>query len=205
MPNVRQRLVVLGNRDEARRVFRSLRGKRGTPNELFDLNRVEPMPPSIKRLRKLEEMEAIQAAHASPEKLQAYRERREVAESRAWLDTGFDSALEWAENCWGARWNVFDITFMEARQKDEESRLLFSSDAKPIFPIIKKISLRYTNVMLELTFADEAGLFLGVAHYAAGRGLCKSYEWDSEHGEALRARVWERLQGEVLEAVELVN
>jgi hypothetical protein len=186
-------------------VFRSLRGKKGTPNELFDLNRIEPMPSSIRRLRKLEEMEAIQAASISPEKLQKYQVRRKVAESRAWLDTGFDSALEWAENYWGARWNVFDITFIEARQKDEEPRLFFSSDARPIFPVIRKISLRFTNVMLELTFADEAGLFLGVAHYAAGRGLSKSCEWDSDYGEELRTRVWERQQEDVLEAVGHIN
>lgn len=202
---VRQRLCALGNRDQAREMFKYIRGKKGTENELFDLNKVAPMPRTIRQLLKLSAPEAIAAARATPEALQRYTERQQTAMSRAWIDTGLDDAAEWMETYWGSARNVWGVDFIETVRAGEPDARLFFYSCKPIFPIVRELSNRFGEVLLELTFADQGEEFVGVAHYASGRGLCKEADWYSERGDKLRARLWEHPEDDVVEEGMLVN
>src|SRR5947199_120571 len=91
-------------------------------------------------------------------------------------------ANEWMETYWGTARNVWGVEFIETVRAGEPDMRLFFYSSKPIFPIIRELSDRFPNVMLELTFADEGEEVVGVAHYACGRGLCKGADWRSERG-----------------------
>lgn len=203
--NVRQRLCALGNRDQARKMFRYIRGEKGTENELFDLRKVVPMPRTIRHLQKLSAPEVVAAAHASPEALKRYTERRQTAMSRAWLEWGIDDATEWMETYWGSARNVWGVEFIETARRGEPDMRLFFYSTKPIFPVICELSSRFGEVLFELTFACDAEEYAGVAHYASGRGLCKGAEWRSERADQLVWRLWEHPESDVLEEGVLVN
>lgn len=201
---MRQRLCALGNREQAQEMFKAIRGRKGGPNELFDLNKIAPMPRSLAALQKLHEPERIAAARATPEALRKYTERVQIAASRAWLATGYDSADEWMSDFWGATRNVWEVEFTEAARAGEPDMRLFFYATGPIYPIVREMSGRYREVLLELTFACDSEELVGVAHYADGRGLCKPAEWRSERGDRLLARLWEHDDDLVEEGV-LVN
>lgn len=203
---VRQRLCALGDRSEARKAFEFIRGKKGEPTELFDLSTVVPVPRAIRALEKLTSPEMTAAARATPEAIKRHTERVQIAASRSWLATGFDSASEWLENYWGTPKNVWGVERCETMRKGEpDVRLFFYSYKRPIYAVVRELSCRFTNVMFELTFADEVEEFVGVAHYVAGKGLGKEADWCSEHAEMLRARLWEHPEDDIVQEAMMVS
>jgi hypothetical protein len=186
---IRQAMSILGDPEERRSVFEFIRGDIGTPNELFDLNAVIPMPESVKKTLGFATIEAINKARQSRETFTEFEQRRHDASATAWIETGYDCAQEWAEHTWGAQCNVYAI---ERREEigDLNEQLVFSSHRQAIFPVIKEISRLFPEIMVELVFGNEEERFVGRAHFVAGRGLCLESEWDSDSGKRIRSRLW---------------
>jgi len=186
---IRQAMSFLGNREERRRAFEFIKGEIGTPNELFDLNAIIPMPESVRKMLEFATGEAPDEARKSTKTLAEFERRRHEASAAAWVETGYDCAEEWARHAWGAECNVYAI---ERRDEigDLNEQLLFSSHRQAIFPVAKAISRLFPEVMVELVFGNEKQKFVGRAHYVAGRGLCLESGWDSDAGKIIRARLW---------------
>jgi len=109
------------------------------------------------------------------------------------------------ETYWGTARNVWGVEFIETVRAGEPDMRLFFYSSKPIFPIVRELSDRFPNVMLELTFADEGEEVVGVAHYACGRGLCKGADWRSERGDQLVWRLWEHPEDDVIQEAAMVS
>jgi hypothetical protein len=182
-------MSILGNHEDRRRVFEAIRGTPGTPNELFDLNAIIPMPESIRKMLEFATGEAPDEARKSPKALAEFERRRHEASAAAWVETGYDCADEWARHSWGAECNVYAI---ERRKEigDLNEHLVFSSERQAIFPVAKAISRLFPEIMVELVFGNAEEKFVGRAHYVAGRGLCLESGWYSDAGKMICARLW---------------
>ncbi|MDT7688477.1 MAG: hypothetical protein QOE46_1236 [Acidobacteriota bacterium] len=183
--HVTQHLIVSSDPEQVREVIEHIKGAPGTPNELFDLNRIIPMPDVVRRTAELASLDVARQVQTKAD-YDVLLKNLAAAQYKALCETGFLTWHEWSLEYWGTIHNVFGVRRVEGKPNE----LRFKSAHAPIVPALLFLSSRFPLVEIELEYLHEDERFIGRSFLRCGEIEYHFYAWDDAEAQELRARLW---------------
>lgn len=182
--HIKQHLIVRAKHKDVLKVMNHIKGFPLTGNALLDLNKIVPMPPTVKITAELENLDII-INHYEQQECEAHRQRIANAEAVCKEQTGFAGWHDWSMAHWGCKGNAYWIKPM-IRTTNE---LTFHTSTLPAFAAMQTLSTQFTEIVIELEYIDTSRMVIGRALFADGDGCDGSLCWESLEAKALRQRL----------------
>jgi len=183
--HVTQHMTITGTPDHVREVIEHIKGAPDTPNELFDLNAIVPMPDIVRRTAVLT---CRFASARLPIKVDRNKPFKHLVEAQFECrhQTGHLNWYYWSLDKWGTTCNVFAVEAIAGKQGE----LCFKSHETPIVPALLALSKLFPPIKIQLEYIDEGGRFIGRSLISDGELEYHFYGWDDPEAQELRARLW---------------
>ena len=161
MPNhISNILAVSGNKASVKVVFDFIRGD---GDQLFDFNKVIPMPEDLNidscslgewGLRYVRDNDREAAAHLDT--LTPEDRAKAISLGQRYLYNierfGHTTWYDWCRANWGTKWNAY---YFNEEVEGEDDQIQFSTAWSAPIPVIEKLSAMFPDLDFELTYADE--------------------------------------------------
>ncbi|MDT7688478.1 MAG: Ferredoxin-like domain in Api92-like protein [Acidobacteriota bacterium] len=154
-----------GNPGRVRELLEFVQGETGSPNALFDLNRILPMPLPVQMVAEANELYAV-IKRCFPRQLVSFQELLAKAEYDCLVATGYANAEDWARGTWGSVRNVYRCRY----NKTFPLELTFNSIASPPLTALAELSRIFPDLVLEVYYENADLTVTGWALFADGDG-----------------------------------
>lgn len=169
---IRNFLRVKGAASRVQQVLDFVKGEPGTVTEIFDLNQIVPMPGSVQSAAELAVIAQF-IRYNYPRYYSLIQKPLAGAEAACLTDTGYPNPQEWLSDKWGTLQNAHSCSY----NTDDPPEIIFYTTWTPPLEAISSLSSRFPNVIIELNYYDECGIFFGSARFT-GRDSCDERVYD---------------------------
>jgi hypothetical protein len=173
-------LNIKGGGGRVQEVLDFVKGDAARPGQIFDLNRIVPMPAPVRRAAEAAEL-GVLVQKCLPTQWAAVQEVVAEAHFDYLTETGYATADAWMLEAWGTIRNVYSCKY----NRHFPSEIVFCSVDAPPLPALASLSQLFPDVVLEIYYECHDLSFSGWALFADGDGCEMKREWDSyEEGGA---------------------
>lgn len=173
MPNhIQNRLQVIGDKKEVKKVFSAIKGKDGDEKEMqIDFNKIKPMPKELDInsdgwLMPIEhhpypnknyDKGIVEHLNEMKDCFDKNPDRKEESLNnflqgiRNYIDFGFATWYKWATTNWGTKWNAYS----QNDKRNTVDTIYFQTAWRSPVELISELSKIFPLVKISLAYADE--------------------------------------------------
>jgi hypothetical protein len=183
--HIKQRLTVKGYPGEVKKLLRTIRGQKGTSNELLDLESIVPVPEVVKKTRELSEYEDERKGESSDPFSDLGIKQAEL-EAQCLAETGCYSWNDWVLASWGSESNAYQVSVVEGTMNE----LIFYTQSWPIFAALRTLSHHFPYVTIHLEYGNHWRSYVGQALFSEDECMSEEYYPHSPLGREIVSRLW---------------
>lgn len=167
-------LRLKGTPASVQQTLDSVKGESNTNNEIFDLNKILPMPVPVEVAAEAASLGKL-IQKRFPRQSALFQQVLAKAEYDCLANTGYATANDWAWDNWGTIKNVYGCKYNKAFPTE----LVFNSLYEPPLAALAALSRNFPAVVVELYYENRDRTISGWALFADGDGCEQRRDWTS--------------------------